>query len=63
MGNENKCPICNKDECAAHKEGHCVILIDNNFGDRDCPFFKTNEQVKKEKAYCMMRMANINMEG
>ncbi len=34
------CPRCNTSTCFAHKSGRCVILIDNNFGARKCPFYK-----------------------
>ena len=52
------CPICDRAECAGCEAGHCVILTDNYF-KRDCPFFKTKEQVKEERAYCEERKAEI----
>lgn len=52
-------PACNVTECFACEEKHCIILTKKDFGARQCPFFKTREQVEKEKAYCMERMANI----
>ena len=30
-------------ECFANKDGRCICLKDNNFGDKDCPFYKTKE--------------------
>ena len=62
MMDVQECPACNRAECFGCEEGHCVILIKNNFGKRGCPFFKTNEQVEKELAYCEERMA-INKKG
>ena len=55
-------PACNVEECFACEEQHCIILAKKNFGNRKCPFFKTREQVAKEKAYREERLANIEME-
>lgn len=52
----NQCPTCDKVECAGCENGRCAILSDNNF-NKDCPFFKTEEQAKAERAYCEERMA------
>lgn len=52
------CPYCGKSDCFACDGGKCVVLVDNNFR-RECPFYKTKEQVEKEQAYCDERMANI----
>ena len=44
---EFKGPECKKHkDCFANTEGRCDCLIDNDFGSKDCPFFKrraTNE--------------------
>lgn len=53
------CPVCNVTECFGYAEGHCVILVDNNFNGKSCPFFKTQEQVEGEKEYCQNRLADI----
>ena len=42
-------PICNREDCFGCKEGKCIVLAKNNFGKRDCPFFKTKEQAAKDK--------------
>lgn len=42
-------PLCSNTHCASHREGKCMILKNNHFGDKACPFFKTTEQCKKEK--------------
>ena len=47
---------CDKDECAACNHGYCIALHDNDFGNRDCPFFKTREQNEAEQEYCTKRM-------
>lgn len=55
MAYNKSCPACAATECAACEEGRCVALIDNNFGQRKCPSFKTKEQNEEEKAYCEQR--------
>lgn len=59
---DKKCPACGREDCFAYQNGFCVALISNDFGDRECPFFKTNEQVAKEKEYCRNRLAQITKE-
>ena len=56
---DEKCPVCGREDCFACQDGHCVVLIKNDFGDRSCPFYKTNEQVAKEKEYVQHRLAKI----
>ena len=58
MKDTNKCPACNVVECFACEDGFCVILNDNKFRNKKCPFTKTQEQVAKEKVYCAERLAN-----
>lgn len=41
-------PRCLRTDCFAHYADGCTCLSDNSFGDRDCPFFKTREQRRKE---------------
>ena len=62
MKDIEKCPTCGVAECAGCENGHCICLVNNNFGKRKCPFFKTKQQAKREKHYCEQRMANI-MKG
>ena len=38
-------PACNREDCFGYKNGKCVVLIDNNFGNRECPFYKNNDQI------------------
>ena len=33
-------PLCGRGECFANKDGYCGILTDNDFGERECPFYK-----------------------
>ena len=43
-------PICYRKTCFACERNKCTVLNNNNFGtNRYCPFYKTKEQVKKEK--------------
>ena len=52
-------PTCNRAECFGCQEGECLVLIENNFGQKGCPFFKTKEQVESEKEYCRERLNEI----
>lgn len=48
---------CTHADCFANKGGRCVSLKDNDFGDRDCPFYKNsrdasmNDIITECKAY------------
>lgn len=55
-----RCPTCDKVECFGHDEGFCMVLIRNDFA-KECPFFKTKEQVAREREYCQMRMAELRV--
>lgn len=59
MNDGKKFPVCAVEKCAAWEGGYCTALTDNNFGVRKCPFFKTREQVAKEKEYCEKRLDEI----
>lgn len=47
MGNVAICKA-HKD-CFANRDGACACLKNNDFGRRDCPFYKTADAVKKEQ--------------
>lgn len=47
-------PRCDTSTCFAYKSGRCVILIDNNFGERKCPFYKT-QSAEEEIAHTKRR--------
>ena len=59
MSELSRCPTCKVAECVGHDDGHCMMLTNNDFGQRKCPFFKTREQVAEEKVYFLNRMASI----
>lgn len=42
-------PKCGNNKCFACEGGKCRALIDNDFGDRPCPFFKTRAQIAREE--------------
>ena len=42
-------PRCLRTECFANYGDRCSCLTDNDFGRRECPFFKTREQRAKEE--------------
>lgn len=39
--------------------GQCYILKKNVCAKKDCPFYKTNEQLKAEKLKCSKRWSKI----
>lgn len=43
------CPDCDNRECFGNEGDKCRVLVDNNFGGRKCPFFKTREQIDREE--------------
>lgn len=49
MNNPKYFPNCNREDCFACKDGKCELLTDNDFGKRECPFYKTEEEVKNIK--------------
>ena len=43
-------PICDMHlDCFANSDGRCECLIMNDFGDRDCPFYKDRLVYLEEK--------------
>ena len=46
---------CDRTRCFAYrnswyrKKKVCTILIENDFGDRSCPFYKTVEEYEEDK--------------
>ena len=46
-------------DCANCVFGYCTLLEDVDFGDRDCPFYKTKSQFKKDFDASIERLKNI----
>lgn len=42
--------------CFACSDGRCRILKSTSFGDKPCPFYKTQEQADSENARAMERL-------
>lgn len=36
-------------DCFANKNGKCVSLKDNDFGGRDCPFYKSSKETSMDR--------------
>ena len=58
---ENTFPACARDDCFGCQYGHCIVLVRNSF-NKECPFFKTREQVAAEQEYCRKRLNVKYME-
>ena len=41
-------PKCEKSECFGNEKGACVVLYDNDFCGRECPFYKSREVMTPE---------------
>ena len=37
-------PPCERSGCFACENGRCKILINNDFGERECPFYKPDNE-------------------
>lgn len=45
---EDRCEFEHFDCFARQTNEICRALVDTNFGERDCPFYKSKEQFEKE---------------
>ena len=61
MKDINKCPTCDKVDCAGYEDGRCVVLKDK-IKNKECPFYKTKEQAEEENAKRLERLVNIGRE-
>lgn len=42
-----------RDDCHAYEDGCCQALSDTDFGDRDCPFYRSKEENVREVSACL----------
>lgn len=56
---EENIPVCDEAACFAYMDCRCVLLTDNNFKGKKCPFFKTIAQVEEENARHKERLEKI----
>ena len=42
---------CKRLDCRGNIRGECTVLTDNNFGDRECPFFKTRKEFDEQEKH------------
>ena len=52
-------PPCAEIACFACKNSYCTSLRDNDFGKHKCPFFKTENQLHKERKRCQRRLERL----
>lgn len=45
-------PPCDRSDCFACEFGNCTILTNNDFGKRECPFYKKQETGSKTQEAC-----------
>lgn len=50
-------PVCGLHrDCFANKDGRCICLSDNDFGKKDCPFYKNKTEAENERRACRERL-------
>lgn len=53
----SKMPACTRHpDCHAYHYGHCTALYDTNFGNKDCPFYKSALLNRKEQEDCFQKL-------
>ena len=56
-------PVCGKHrDCFANKDGRCICLSDNDFGKKDCPFYKNKTEAENEQRVCRERLISAGKE-
>lgn len=53
---------CNRYDCFANRSGRCRVLTDTAFGDKTCPFYKTEGQASEERAKAQDRLVAIGRQ-
>ena len=63
MQSKRSNPICYSVmlDCFAYDSGTCRVLSNTNFEKGKCPFYKTREQTKEERARTMKRITSLGM--
>ncbi len=57
---KQKLEPCNKhSDCFAHISGFCLILELTDFGNRDCPFYKTVENLNEGRSKSYWRLIEL----
>ena len=54
-------PVCARVTCFGNMSGKCRVLVDNDFGGRDCPFYKARDQLDEERARCRERLRRLGI--
>ncbi len=54
-------PRCDKFECANNDHNHCLVLTTSDFKGKQCPFYKTRGQARKEIAECNERKCALKL--
>lgn len=49
-------PDCSKKDCFANNGRTCWVLTSNDFNGRECPFYKTKDQLDTERHATSMRL-------
>lgn len=50
-------PVCDTHpDCHGWKDGKCTVLTNNDFGGRDCPFYKNCDVNRREQRECLDKL-------
>ena len=54
-----KAPCSKHTDCFANIKGHCACLRNNDFGERECPFYKNNMTAAAERENAKQRLLKM----
>ena len=56
-------PVCGLHrDCFANKAGRCICLSGNDFGKKDCPFYKNRIEAENEQRICRERLISAGKD-
>ena len=60
-----KIPCSEHKDCFANTNGYCTCLMNNDFGGRDCPFYKNKSKAEAEREqtrYTLMKKGRTDSD-
>lgn len=52
---------CDLSQCFANHGGHCIALTSTDFHGRQCPFYKTADQLDEERHRSRERLRRLGL--
>ena len=50
-------------DCFALSDGRCVCLSENDFGEKDCPFYKPGDESTREQIEADIKLYGLTHAG